>query len=216
MPLPLYEKYRPQTLDDVIGQDAAIKTIKHLQNRDALVGKVFWIVGQSSSGKTTLARIIAGLVADPYAVQEFPADDLVIDRIRDIERRCQMRPIGKGIHCFILNEAHLLRGPILARLNTTFEDPCVQRNSTWIFTTTTAGQKKLFDEDEIEQIPFGSRTIKITLNQVDNVRLAEHARAIAQQESCDGKPLGDYIELVKKCQGNLRDVLNHIESGYML
>ncbi len=212
----LTEDFRPKTLDEVVGQPAAVAKVRRLAEANLLIGKVFWIIGPSSSGKTTIGRIIANMVSQKYAQEEFPADDLSVDRIRDIERMCRCRPVGGGVHCLIINESHLLRGPILARLNTTFENPLVINNSTWVFTTTTAGHKKLFDDDEIETVPFGSRTTPIKLVQPDVVTIAEHVRKIAQAAGCDGKPLGDYCRLAKDNSLSIRACLNAVEAGAML
>lgn len=214
---PLYEESRPQTIDDIVGQPKAVHTIKHMAQR-GLLGRVFFITGKSGSGKTTLARIIAKMVSLPYAINEFDAADLSIDRIRDIERECRMKPIGCSGHAYICNECHNLRGPILARLNTTLESPQVQDNSVWVFTTTLDGEKKLFDHEEIERVPFGSRTIPIRLASDDDVALAfaMRAREVAKKHGMDGRPLMEYIQLVKNNNYNLRQVFQSIEAGSMM
>lgn len=224
MALPLYEQARPMTLDDVAGQDKAVSTIRRFMNREpmtpegfypGIASKVFWITGISGVGKTTLSRIIARSVSLPYAIQEMDAADLSIDRVREIEKSCRFKPIGCLGHAYIINEAHSLRGPMLAKLNTTLEDPYVQSNSTWAFTTTIAGQQKLFSEDEIETVPFGSRTIPIRLESNNVIAFAERIRKVAQAANLDGKPLGDYIALVKKHNLNLRECLQAVDAGAM-
>ena len=68
----LHEQYRPQTWDEVIGQDRAIAKIQAVARR-GLSGRAFWIAGQSGTGKTTIARLIAKEVADPFCVVEMDA-----------------------------------------------------------------------------------------------------------------------------------------------
>src|SRR5688500_18381532 len=99
--------------------------------RRGLVGRVFWITGDSGTGKTTVARLIAGEVADAYAVVEVDAQDVGMDRVREFEQMCQVRPLGKGCHVFIINEAHGLSGKVVSRLQTVLEQEHVQRTSTW-------------------------------------------------------------------------------------
>lgn len=53
----LAQKYRPQTLDDVIGQDDLIQIIKKMIAKNKILSMIFY--GQPGSGKTTIARIIA-------------------------------------------------------------------------------------------------------------------------------------------------------------
>ena len=50
----LYEKYRPQTFEEVLGQDKAVAKIRRIIDR-GWGGQAFWISGASGTGKTTLA-----------------------------------------------------------------------------------------------------------------------------------------------------------------
>lgn len=216
---PLFELARPKALDEIVGQDQAIATVRRFANRgqqgefsEGIVGRVFWITGPSGTGKTTLARIIARMVSLPYAIEELDAADLSVERIREIERSCRLKPMGCLAHAYVVNEAHSLRGPILARLNTTLEAPQVQCNSTWCFTTTLDGQQKLFSEDEIERVPFGSRTVPVRLR-TNIVAFAERVRTVAQANNLDGRPLADYIDLLKKHNGNMREAFQIVDSG---
>lgn len=209
MGLPLFEQARPQTLDDIVGQDKAVATVRRMTER-GLCGRVFFISGLSGTGKTTLARIIVRSVSLPYAITEMDAADLSIDTIRDIERSCRSKPIGCQAHGIILNEVHALRGPILARLNTTLEMPCVQANSVFCLTTTLDGQKRMF-EDSIEDSPFSSRTIPIRL-EADVVAFAERVRTVAKTIDCD-PTLSECIALVKRCKMNLRMAIQAVDAG---
>ena len=212
----LYEQFRPRTWDELVGQDKLIAKMAVLRRR-GLAGRVFWITGDSGTGKSTVARLIASEIADDYAVVEMDAQDVGLDRVREFERMCQFRPLGKGYHVFIVNEAHGLSSKVVSRLQTVFEQDNVQRNSTWVLTTTFQGQRKLFD-DAFDACPFLSRVIELTLEHGEDVVLAfaVRARKIAQSEQLDGNPLEDYVRLVRQCGCNMRKVLQQIEAGEML
>lgn len=70
----LSEEYRAHTWSDVVGQDKAIARIAALWQR-GLAGRAFWITGQSGTGKTTIARLICGEIADPTCIIEIDAGD---------------------------------------------------------------------------------------------------------------------------------------------
>ena len=108
----LYEQYRPHGWDELVGQDKLVQRLAILRRR-GLAGRVFWITGDSGTGKTTVARLIASEIADDYAVVEIDAQDMNLDRVREFERICQFRPLGKGCHVFIVNEAHGLSSKVV-------------------------------------------------------------------------------------------------------
>src|SRR5438552_4147684 len=58
----LFERFRPATFADVVGQDKAVARLQSLAQR-GIAGRAYWFAGLSGTGKTTLARIVAGLVA---------------------------------------------------------------------------------------------------------------------------------------------------------
>jgi replication-associated recombination protein RarA len=65
----LHEQYRPRQWSEVIGQDKALERIGQLRKR-GLAGRAFWLSGQSGTGKTTIAKLLAAEIAEPWSTVE--------------------------------------------------------------------------------------------------------------------------------------------------
>jgi len=210
----LYEKYRPTTFDDVLGQTKAVQTIQKHLDRWGWGGQAYWISGASGTGKTTLARIIAAQGADEFCIEEYDsADRLDFDALDHIDREYNLYGWGKGGRAYIVNEAHGLRGLTVRRLLGLLER--IPKHVVWIFTTTREGEQKLF-EDQSDASPLLSRCVEIRLtNQGLCKPFAVRAQEIARAEGLDGQDIGRYEGLVKTEHNNMRAVLQKIAAGCM-
>src|SRR5713101_7825690 len=184
---PLTEQYRPQAWADVVGQDKVVQRIQALAKR-GLAGRAYWLAGQSGTGKTTIARLIAAEVADEFCVQEVDAAGLIVSALRDLEQDMSVRGWGdKSGRAYVVNEAHALRKDVIRQLLVLLER--IPAHVVIVFTTTTEGQDSLF-EDYDDASPLLSRCLRLDLARRDLAKaFAERAKKIAEQEGLDGKPI---------------------------
>lgn len=103
----LYRKYRPESLDDMVGNQATIKSLeKELENGS----HVFLMTGPAGCGKTTLARIMAKKVnAGPLSIHEInSAENRGIDTAREIMEQMRFNPSDGESIVWILDEMHMI------------------------------------------------------------------------------------------------------------
>jgi len=209
----LFEKYRPSSFSQVVGQGKVLATLECLRQHGGLAGRAYWLSGSSGTGKTTLARMVAQEVAEDFCVEELDAGDLTVDKVRELGRTLWTRGMGRGGRAVIVNEAHGLRTDVVRKLLVALEP--IPPHVVWIFTTTIEGQEKFEGMDDAG--PLLSRCTELPLARRDlTSAFAARCKEIAIAEGLDGRPIADYIRLAKELRNNLRRMLEHVESGAML
>jgi len=206
----IYEKYRPATWGAVVGQDKVIEQIKTLSQR-GLAGRSYWITGQSGTGKTTIARLLAAEIADSWYIEEIDATTITAAALAKIESGFQTYSLGKGGRALIVNEAHGLNKAAVRQFLVLLER--LPSHVVVIFTTTCEGQLTFF-EDKQDASPLLSRCIRLDLARRGLAEpFAQRCFEIAQQEGLNGQPLERYIRLAKDNRNNFRAMLQAVELG---
>ncbi len=210
--LPLYERYRPRRLEDVVGQPQAVAKLQRAIDRDAVAGRAWWFSGRSASGKTTLARILASHVADDTCVYEYDGREMTVVELDRLRKKCYSgRPLFGGGYAIIVNESHNVRDA--TRFLGLLEP--IPEWIVWIFTTTDQGQATFDGMDDAGPLLSRCRQIPLVSRGVADA-FAARAQEIAQAEGLDGQPLAAYKQLVNRHRGNMRAVLQSIENEDML
>ena len=220
----LARKYRPATFDDLIGQDAMVRTISNAFEAGR-IPQAWILTGVRGVGKTTTARILAralnyelpdGSITAPTikmavlglhceAIMESRHLDVIemdaashnsVDDVRQINDAIRYAPVSARYKVYILDEVHMLSGAAFNALLKTLEEP--PPHAKFIFATT-----------EIRKVPITvlSRCQRFDLRRVDAALLVKHLQTIAAKESITAEP--EALALIARAaEGSVRDALS--------
>lgn len=209
----LTEMTRPKSFDEVVGCQEVIARLEQLDECVGIARQAIYISGKSGTGKTTLARIIANRVAEPCCIEEMDAQDLTVDKLRAIKSDCQFTPLFGETLAYVVNEFHNVNTKTVSMLLTVLEDSGVQKNSTWIFTTTTDGQQFLFDRRD--SLPLLGRMLIFEIHQTedDYIAMAERLAKIATKYKLGKPDVPKCRKLIADCGGSMRAAIQAVAVG---
>lgn len=194
----LFNKYRPQSFEEVRGNDAVIKVLKsELKNGH----HVFLFTGVGGSGKTTLARIMAKEVgAEGINVREInSSSNTGIDTVRQIEEELRYAPL-EGNVCYILDEFHRQSPQAQDAILKVTED-CPEYAYFAICTT---------DPQKIIK-PLQTRCSKIDVKPLNDDDMRSLLKDVASKEGVKCSP-DVYTKIIDKSGGSSRDALKYLGS----
>ena len=209
-------KYRPQTFDEVVGQDHIIKTLKNAIEQKRLA-QAYLFVGPRGTGKTSTARILAKALNCVHApttnpcgvcdmcreiaagnslnVLEFDAaSNTQVDKIRElIIDNVKYAPTRGNYKLYIVDEVHMLSNSSFNALLKTLEEP--PPHVKFIFATT-----------DVQKVPTTiiSRCQRFDLRRIPTPEIARHLLLIAGKEGIALEPIAAET-IARGAEGGLRD-----------
>ena len=216
-------KWRPQTFDDLVGQQHVTETLKNAIKNDR-VAHAYIFSGARGVGKTTAARILAkalncvkGPTATPCGecdsckeiasgtsldvIEIDAASNRGIDQIRELREMVRYAPAASRSKVVILDEAHMLTGEASNALLKTLEEP----PDRVIFVMATTQPEDLVDTIRSRSQHFHFRALTFA-------EIAGRLEEIAQKENLKMEQ-GAMAVIARMAEGSLRDALSLLEQA---
>jgi DNA polymerase-3 subunit gamma/tau len=220
----LARKYRPSSFEDLIGQDAVVRTVSNAFETGR-IPQAWILTGVRGVGKTTTARILAralnyelpdGSVKGPtihmpvpglhcQAIMESRHMDVLemdaashtgVDDVRQINDSVRYAPASARYKVYIIDEVHMLSTAAFNAFLKTLEEP--PEHAKFVFATT-----------EIRKVPVTvlSRCQRFDMRRVEADVLMKHLANIAARENVEVEPEALGI-VARAAEGSVRDSLS--------
>ena len=224
----LARKYRPQSFEELIGQDAMVQTIGNAIERGR-IAHAFLLTGVRGVGKTSTARLIAkalncigpdgqsgptihpcGQCEPCVAIAEGRHIDVVemdaashtgVDDVREIIEAVRYASVSARFKIYIIDEVHMLSKNAFNALLKTLEEP--PQHVKFLFATT-----------EIDKVPVTvlSRCQRFDLRRIPSEKLAAHFAWVAKAEQVDVEPEALNV-IARAAEGSARDGLSLLDQA---
>lgn len=217
----LYRKYRPQNLNEVVGQEIVIKTLKNAIENNK-ISHAYLFTGPRGTGKTSIAKILARTVNCESIKECIPCNKCVnctqtnsgesidiieidaasnngIDEIREIRNKVSLVPTYGKYKIYIIDEVHMLTTGAFNALLKTLEEP--PSHIIFILATT-----------EPHKIPATilSRCQRFDFKRIPTNLIVKRLKYISDTEKID---ITDEAidEIAKICDGGMRDAISLLD-----
>lgn len=193
----LYDKYRPRSWSELVGQPGARKILQ--THAEARRGRQFLLYGPSGTGKTTAARIMARAVGCAEgAISQVPAAVFSgVENMRQVQQALNYSPMaGAQSRVVIVDECHALSAAAWKSLLQVVEEPA--KHVYWIFCTT-----------ELNKVPvtIQTRCVKVPFKTVPDDKLRELLCDVCDAERFD-TPDGVIDLIIDHAHGSPREALS--------
>jgi DNA polymerase-3 subunit gamma/tau len=223
----LARKYRPRTFEDLIGQEAMVRTLANAF-ASGRIAHAFMLTGVRGVGKTTTARLLSRALNYESATVHHPSVDLSVeglhcaaiiegrhmdvleldaasrtkvDEMRELLDGVRYAPVEARYKVYVIDEVHMLSTAAFNALLKTLEEP--PPHAKFIFATT-----------EIRKVPVTilSRCQRFDLRRVEPPVLAKHLEKVAGQEGALVEAEGLNL-IARAAEGSVRDALSLLDQA---